>query len=104
MLGGLDGAPALNFKRGRNGAVEKLPGFHQEICAPGEAVISVTGAGGGYGSPLDRPPEKVAATVNRGWLTVERAREIYAVALATARGRRPRGGRPAPRPSGCARR
>jgi N-methylhydantoinase B len=83
-LGGLDGAPALNFKRGRNGAVEKLPGFHQEICAPGEAVISVTGAGGGYGNPLDRPPEKVAATVNRGWLSVTRAREIYGVALTTA--------------------
>jgi N-methylhydantoinase B len=81
VLSGLDGAPARNFHRKADGAVEQLPGFHQVVCKPGEVVMSTTGAGGGYGDPLDRPPEKVAATVNRGWLSVKRAREVYGVAL-----------------------
>lgn len=84
VLGGLDGAPALNFHRHADGTIEKLPGFHQVVCRPGEAVLSITGAGGGYGDPLDRPPEKVAASVNRGWLSRERAEKIYRVALKPA--------------------
>ena len=83
-LAGLDGAPALNFHRSADGKTEKLPGFHQVVCRPGEAVASVTGAGGGYGDPLDRPSDKVAATVNRGWLSPERAEEVYGVALTLA--------------------
>jgi N-methylhydantoinase B/oxoprolinase/acetone carboxylase alpha subunit len=84
-LGGLDGAPAQNFKRLANGEVRRLPGFHHEVCKPGEAVISITGAGGGYGDPRVRDPEEVAATVNRGWLTLKRAEEVYGVALVHAK-------------------
>jgi N-methylhydantoinase B len=84
VLSGFNGAPALNFHRTADGKIEKLPGFHQVVCRPGEAVISVTGAGGGYGNPLDRPADKVAATVNRGWLSPERAEEAYGVALRLA--------------------
>lgn len=84
VLGGLDAAPALNFKRQASGEIEKLPGFHTVVCKPGEAVVSVTGAGGGYGHPLRRDPARVVRTVNRGWLSVERAREVYGVELKSA--------------------
>jgi N-methylhydantoinase B len=48
-------------------------------------VISITGAGGGYGDPRVRDPAEVAATVNRGWLTLKRAEEVYGVALVHAK-------------------
>ena len=81
VLGGQDGAPSINFKRLAGGEIVKLPSFHHEICKKGEAVLGVTGAGGGYGNPLDRDPQRVAATVNHGWLSPERAEVTYGVAL-----------------------
>jgi N-methylhydantoinase B len=84
VVGGQDGAPSVNFKRLANGEIVRLPSFHHEITKPGEAVLGVTGAGGGYGNPLDRDPQRVAATVNRGWLSPERAESVYAVALRPA--------------------
>jgi N-methylhydantoinase B len=38
--------------------------------------------GGGFGDPLDREPERVATDVANGWVSRERARENYGVALA----------------------
>jgi N-methylhydantoinase B len=84
VLGGSDGAPAANFKRLGDGRIVPLPAFHHEICKPGEAVMGLTCAGGGYGNPLDRDPARVAATVDRGWLSPERAESVYAVALRPA--------------------
>jgi N-methylhydantoinase B len=37
--------------------------------------------GGGYGDPAKRDPAKVASSVDKGWLTSERALEVYGVAL-----------------------
>jgi N-methylhydantoinase B len=37
--------------------------------------------GGGYGDPRKRPAEKVAEDVARGLVSVEKARELYGVAL-----------------------
>jgi N-methylhydantoinase B len=59
----------------------------------------VTGAGGGYGDPLTRPPSMVAADVADDYITKNVAREIYGVVIgadgqvdegATAALRRPR--------------
>lgn len=43
--------------------------------------IRATG-GPGYGDPLDREPEAVAADVARGFVSVERARQAYGVSVA----------------------
>ena len=48
---------------------------------PGERVLSRTGGGGGYGSPLTRDPEAVADDVREGWVSLERARSEYGVIL-----------------------
>ena len=83
-LGGAAGAPAVNAKRHADGTVHTLPSFHEEVCGPDEAICYRSNAGGGYGDPRQRDPARVAATVNRGWLSPERAKTVYAVALVRA--------------------
>lgn len=82
--GGLTAAPSTNHKRLANGKRMKLPSFHEEVCSPGEMFEFVTTAGGGYGDPLRRDPDRVAASVNKGWLSPEKAKTVYRVALKRA--------------------
>ena len=79
--GGLPGAPSLHFKRERDGSLTKLPPQALVELAEGERVVSVTAGGGGYGPPAERDPERVRHDVAEGWISVDRAREIYRVAL-----------------------
>jgi N-methylhydantoinase B len=69
------------MKRLASGELRDLPGFHEEVLRPGEAIVWINNGGGGYGDPRARDPERVARDVNRKWLSVERAREIYGVAV-----------------------
>jgi len=43
--------------------------------------VSVCCGGAGYGSPLEREPERVAADVREGLVTPERARSVYGVVV-----------------------
>jgi N-methylhydantoinase B len=43
--------------------------------------VSLTAGGGGYGSPLERAPERVAHDVAEGWISRERARSVYGVEI-----------------------
>jgi N-methylhydantoinase B len=58
-------------------------------CNPGDVILIRGPGGGGYGDPLDRPEEDVAADVRRGFISAEHARSEYGVVLgdpaATAR-------------------
>ena len=47
---------------------------------PGERIVSVSAGGGGYGDPLTRDPVAVMHDVREGWVSRERAREVYGVA------------------------
>jgi N-methylhydantoinase B len=49
--------------------------------ADGDLVRIVTATGGGFGDPHEREPERVAMDVRNGYVTLERAREEYGVAL-----------------------
>ena len=84
VLGGSDSTPTVNSKRMRNGELVQLPDFHEEVCAPGETIHFCVSGGGGYGAPVKRDPQRVVATVNRGWLSKERTEMIYRVALRRA--------------------
>ncbi|WP_226482687.1 hydantoinase B/oxoprolinase family protein [Natrinema amylolyticum] len=44
---------------------------------PGETLTLVSATPGGYGDPEDRDPERVAADVERGLISEERARDVY---------------------------
>lgn len=48
---------------------------------PGDIIRIVSSGGGGWGSPLDRPPEAVLLDVQRGYVSVAAAREQYGVAV-----------------------
>lgn len=47
----------------------------------GDRLILITGGGGGYGDPLERPPEIVAMDVQGGYVTAEKAAAAYGVVL-----------------------
>jgi N-methylhydantoinase B len=59
---------------------ELHPKRQQRMDAGERVVLSLPG-GGGYGDPLEREPELVARDVENGLVSVERAREVYNVAL-----------------------
>jgi N-methylhydantoinase B len=81
VRGGLPGGPAKHQKRDRTGLVTELPAIALARLEDGETIISVTCGGGGYGPPSERDPELVLEDVVEGWITRERAHEIYRVAV-----------------------
>lgn len=81
VRGGLPGAPARQSRVTRNGETETLPGCAQVLVLRGERVRSASCGGGGYGPPTARDPMRVAHDVREGWISAERARAVYGVAL-----------------------
>ena len=47
----------------------------------GESILSLSGGGGGYGSPLQRDREAVLRDVVEGYVSIARARDAYGVVL-----------------------
>ena len=48
---------------------------------PGETIISISSGGGGYGPPAARDARSVKHDLDEGWITRERAKEVYGVVL-----------------------
>jgi N-methylhydantoinase B len=49
------------------------------VLEPGDAYILRSGGGGGYGSPLEREPDKVAHDVRQGYITRQSAERHYGI-------------------------
>jgi N-methylhydantoinase B len=79
--GGLTGAPSAQYRRRADGSLEPLPGCAEAVIGPGEMMVSISCGGGGYGSALQRAPERVAHDVAEGWIDRQRAANIYGVIL-----------------------
>jgi N-methylhydantoinase B len=79
--GGLSGGPSSQFRRRADGALEPVPGCAEVVLVPGEAMVSISCGGGGYGPPHGRDPRLVARDVREGWVSRDRAEGIYGVAL-----------------------
>lgn len=79
--GGGAGARAEALKRECDGSLTRLPACYGVKLAPGEFVVSHSAGGGGYGSPLRRTPERVLHDVREGWVTSERATDVYGVVV-----------------------
>lgn len=60
--------------------VSMLKAQYVKVTPDARCVIR-TGGGGGYGDPLKRDPEAVAADVRMGYVSVGRARAVYGVVL-----------------------
>lgn len=84
VLGGGDGAPSGSWKRHANGTIEKLPAFHEEKVRQDEAIHYQSCAGGGYGNPRKRDPERVARDINNRWLSLDAAERVFGVAVTLA--------------------
>lgn len=59
----------------------RLPTLH---LAAGDRVKFITGGGGGFGDPLDRPLTDVAKDVRDGYITAAQARDRYQVVVSDA--------------------
>jgi N-methylhydantoinase B len=81
VLGGAAGATCGSWKRRASGEDVRLPDFHSETFSPDEVVVYRSCAGGGYGDPRRRDPRLVCLDVNRRWVSLERARDVFGVAL-----------------------
>jgi N-methylhydantoinase B len=49
------------------------------LLEDGETVVSVTCGAGGYGPPAEREPARVQADLAEGWITRDRAENVYRV-------------------------
>ncbi len=74
------GSPGAAGAVRTTGGKELHPKRQQRIGAEERVVLSLPG-GGGYGNPLEREPDLVARDVEDGLVSIERAREVYGVAL-----------------------
>lgn len=81
VRGGLPGARAEQHRRRADGTLEALGAHGRVVLAPGEAIVSRSTGGGGYGPPSERDPERVRKDVVEGWVTRERAEQVYGVAV-----------------------
>jgi N-methylhydantoinase B len=84
VLGGAAGATCGSWKRLPSGEDVRLPDFHSETFSADEVVVYRSCAGGGYGDPRRRDPRLVCLDVNRRWVSLERASQVFGVALALA--------------------
>lgn len=75
--GGLDGS--LNYVElaRRDGRKERYSFATNVVVNTDDVIRIVTASGGGYGDPGLRTPELVARDIKNGYLTIERAREVY---------------------------
>jgi N-methylhydantoinase B len=81
VRGGLAGGAAKHQKRMRDGRVVPLESSGFERLEDGETIICLTCGGGGYGPPAERDDGRVAHDVREGWISAQRAREVYGVEL-----------------------
>jgi len=81
LLGGGSGVTATTLVKG--------PGekdFHHPTSQPltwpaGTEVLYMTAGGGGWGEPLERDPTRVLRDVQEGYVSTDKARELYGVVL-----------------------
>ena len=79
--GGLGGA-AFQGIRDAQGDVTPTENCAVVTLQTGETIVSHCCGGGGYGDPLSREPDKVVRDVVEGWISRDRAAQVYGVAIA----------------------
>ena len=81
--GALGGESTLNSKAFllRNGEKSLIRGHRLYQLKPGDVIVKDTGGGAGVGDPAERDPRDVRWDVLNEYVTVEKARETYKVAI-----------------------
>jgi N-methylhydantoinase B len=80
-VGGFPGAPARQYRREPSGELIELDPCGHVFLKPGESIVSMSCGGGGYGDPVERDPRRVQKDVAERWISRERARATYRVAI-----------------------
>jgi N-methylhydantoinase B len=85
VCGGAAGAPNRFWIRRRGRAIQPSP-LPGKVSAyplePEDVVVMETSGGGGFGDPLARAPEHIAADLAEGYVTPEAAAAVYGVVIA----------------------
>ncbi len=82
MEGGLEASGSRYYKILRDNKVVPIPSkFQGVLLGPGERIVIETAGGGGWGDPKERDPELVREDVVNGFVSAERARDVYHVAV-----------------------
>jgi len=77
--GGLPAAPNEVFYLTTSGEEHKIEAMGSIQLQPGEIIGQRSTGGGGYGHPMLREPERVRADVLAGFVSFERAKDVYGV-------------------------
>lgn len=80
LAGGGESVPQL-YTMERDGVVEPVKSKSSIMLGPGDVFTVRMPGGGGYGPAWQRPTELVARDVALGYISAERAREHYGVAI-----------------------
>lgn len=80
LFGGKPGTPPANSVEGPQLRLTPLKLRARTIPA-GTLVRTMTGGGGGYGNPYDRPPQEVLRDVVDGYVSLDGARRDYGVVI-----------------------
>ena len=78
---GIDGGSPGGAGEVRTSGGRDLHPKRQQRIESGERVILSLPGGGGFGAPAERDPDRVARDATDGLVSVERARDVYGVAL-----------------------
>ncbi|WP_291037057.1 hydantoinase B/oxoprolinase family protein [Herbiconiux sp.] len=78
--GGLSAARNVAFARDESGERE-IESLGAITLQPGERIGQHSTGGGGYGHPFEREPERVIEDIRLGFVSIERARSVYGVAV-----------------------
>jgi len=81
LHGGLEARPNDAYVQSPDGTRRSVVATSRHRIAPGEAVVILTGGGGGYGSPLERDATLVAEDVHEGYVGAVSAERDYGVVL-----------------------
>jgi N-methylhydantoinase B len=85
LAGGTNGGPnTLSVRRAATPDKEEYLGMHAMgiRLEPGDHVIYRSNGGGGFGDPLARDAARVLADVENGWISIEKAEQVYGVVIA----------------------
>jgi N-methylhydantoinase B len=78
---GLPGGFNRTWKIDTQDAQTELPAFLDTVLQTGERLVSQACGGGGFGDPLDRDPAQVAKRLEEGWISEQRASDLYGVVV-----------------------
>ncbi|WP_374818676.1 hydantoinase B/oxoprolinase family protein [Brucella grignonensis] len=79
LEGGNQGTPNYVEILGEDGSIEKVSVLTNRKLKQNDVIRIVTGNGGGYGKPADRDEAQVWDDIKNGYISKDRARDVYGV-------------------------